>query len=143
VARGRGTKTSVEERMPSAEETFRRLTIGDPALIGAIADPESRTPGLLRLDERTETLLRVGALVALDAPQPSFQSAIQAAQRAGVSVDELLGVVLAIAGTVGSARVVSAAPRIALAAGYDVDAALEGVHQSEDDRSPAAGRTGR
>jgi hypothetical protein len=32
---------------------------------------------------------------------------------------------LAVAGIVGSARVVSAAPRIALAAGYDVEAALE------------------
>jgi hypothetical protein len=33
--------------------------------------------------------------------------------------------VYAVAGTVGSARVIAAAPRIALAAGYDVEAALE------------------
>jgi len=32
---------------------------------------------------------------------------------------------IAVAASVGSPRVVAAAPRIALAAGYDVDAALE------------------
>ena len=37
----------------------------------------------------------------------------------------LFAVLKAVAGEVGSARVVAAAPRIALAAGYDVEAALE------------------
>ena len=44
---------------------------------------------------------------------------------AWLTLDDLLAVLLAVAGEVGSARVVSAAPRIALAAGYDVEAALE------------------
>lgn len=111
--------------MPSTEEAFRRLTIGDPGLIGAIADPCRHTAGLHRLDERTEALLRIGALVALDAPQSSYLVAIGAAQRAGLVLEDVLAVVVAVAGEVGSARVISAAPRIALAAGYDVEAALE------------------
>jgi hypothetical protein len=45
--------------------------------------------------------------------------------RAGATLDDLLATLATIAGSVGSPRVVSAAPRIALAAGYDVDAALE------------------
>ena len=36
-----------------------------------------------------------------------------------------MGVLAAVSDTVGSARVVAAAPAIALAAGYDVEAALE------------------
>ena len=116
--------------MQSAEETFRRLTIGDPLSIAALSDagqrdPGRRGPGLHRLDERTETLLRIGALVALDAPQSSYLVAVGAAQRAGVDLEDVLAVVVAVAGEVGSARVISAAPRIALAAGYDVEAALE------------------
>ena len=111
--------------MPSTEEMFRRLTIGDPGLIGAMADPGQRDPGLHRLDERTETLLRIGALVALDAPQSSYLVAVGEAQRAGAVLEDILAVVVAVAGEVGSARVISAAPRIALAAGYDVEAALE------------------
>jgi hypothetical protein len=45
--------------------------------------------------------------------------------RAGATLDDLLAALIAVAGSVGTPRVVSAAPRIALAAGYDVDAALE------------------
>ena len=40
-------------------------------------------------------------------------------------MEDLFAVLVAIADDVGSARVISAAPRIALAAGYDVEAALE------------------
>jgi hypothetical protein len=50
---------------------------------------------------------------------------VEEAQRLGARQEDLLATLLAVAGIVGSARVVSAAPRIALAAGYDVEAALE------------------
>jgi hypothetical protein len=115
--------------MLSAEETFRRLTIGEPALLAAIADLDGADRAVSPLEERTEALIRVGALVALDAPQSSYQAAVEVAQLAGASLDDLLATLLAVAGTVGSARVVSAAPRIALAAGYDIDAALEGTER--------------
>jgi len=110
--------------MLSAEDAFRRLTIGDPALLAAVADPEG-DPGVFRLDERTESLIRVAALVPIDAPQSSYHTAVGAAIRAGATLDDLLAALIAVAGSVGSPRVVSAAPRISLAAGYDVDAALE------------------
>ncbi len=116
--------------MQSAEEIFRRLTIGDLMSIAALSDAGQRDfdchgPRLRRLDERTETLLRIGALIALDASQSSYLVAVGAAQRAGVDFEDVLAVVVAVAGEVGSARVISAAPRIALAAGYDVETALE------------------
>ena len=107
------------------EETLRRLTIGDPSLIGAIGDLDRWDHGLRRLDDRTESLLRIAALVALDAPQSSYGSAIDAAIRAGVEVEDVVAVLVAIAGPVGSVRIIAAAPRIALAAGYDIEAALE------------------
>lgn len=111
--------------MPSAEETFRRLAIGDPGLFAAGSELDDPDPGVVRLDERTESLMRVAVLVTLDAPQSSYQGTVEAAIRAGASLDDLLATLLAIKDFVGSPRVVSAAPRIALAAGYDVDAALE------------------
>jgi len=51
-------------------------------------------------------------------------------------------VLTAVAGPVGSARVISTAPRIALAAGYDVEAALERVGPPDDDGDPPAGAAG-
>jgi alkylhydroperoxidase/carboxymuconolactone decarboxylase family protein YurZ len=110
--------------MLSAEEGFRRLSIGDPVLLSEVVDPAGE-PGVLRLDGRTESLIRVAVLVPIDAPQSSYQAAVEAAVRAGATLDDLLATLIAVAGSVGSPRVVSAAPRIALAAGYDVDAALE------------------
>jgi alkylhydroperoxidase/carboxymuconolactone decarboxylase family protein YurZ len=109
----------------SAEETFRRLTIGEPGLLAAIADPADPSGDLVRLDDRTEALLRIAALIALDAPPSSYRTAVDGALRAGTGLEDLLAVLLAVAGPVGSARIISAAPRIALAAGYDVEAALE------------------
>ena len=108
-----------------AEETFRRLAIGDQALLARIADPSAATDGDRALDDLTAALLRIGALVALDAPELSYRSAVDAAERAGARLDDLLAVLLAVAGPVGSARIVSAAPRLAMAAGYDVEADLE------------------
>ena len=131
---------------PSAEAAFRRLTIGDTALISAMADPGGRVQSVRHLDSRTEALVQVGVLVAIDAPPSSFRTAIDAALMSGADVEDLLAVLVAVAGSVGSARVISAAPRIALAAGYDVEAALERLEPRETDDesgrlvSPQAGR---
>jgi len=124
--------------VPSAEETFRRLTIGEPGLLAAIADPDDPGADLGRLDERTEALLRIAALIALDAPPSSYRTAAGDALRAGGRLEDLLAVLLAVAGPVGSARVISAAPRIALAAGYDVEAALEANEPPSRANEPAA-----
>jgi alkylhydroperoxidase/carboxymuconolactone decarboxylase family protein YurZ len=110
--------------MLSAEEGFRRLAIGDRVLLAQVADPDGDA-GVLRLDERTESLIRVAVLIPIDAPQSSYHPAVEAAIRAGATLDDLLAVLIAVAGSVGAPRVVSAAPRIALAAGYDVEAAFE------------------
>jgi 4-carboxymuconolactone decarboxylase len=115
----------------SAEETLRRLTIGQPALLPAVGPRDAGDPPLPWLDERSEALVRVAVLVALDAPQSAYQTAVGAALLAGLSLEELVATLFAVAGSVGSARVISAAPRLALAAGYDVEVALESSEESD------------
>jgi hypothetical protein len=44
---------------------------------------------------------------------------------AGVSADEIVATLEAVTSVTGAARVVECAPKIALALGYDVEAALE------------------
>jgi 4-carboxymuconolactone decarboxylase len=112
--------------MESSEGIFRRLAIGDRKAIAAIASDHGGREVEARLDELTEALIRVAVLVPLDAPQSSYQTAVGAALRAGASIEDLLATLVATVEAVGVPRVVSAAPRIALAAGYDIDAALEG-----------------
>ena len=52
-------------------------------------------------------------------------SAVEAAVSAGVTYDEIVGTLIAVMPIVGVARVVSAAPNLGLALGYDVAEALE------------------
>jgi 4-carboxymuconolactone decarboxylase len=111
--------------MQSSEEILRRLAIGDRSLIAALAGSRDADPVASRLDELTESLVHVAVLVPLDAPQSSYQEAVEAAMRAGATLEDLLATLLATVEAVGVPRAVAAAPRIALAAGYDVDAALE------------------
>jgi 4-carboxymuconolactone decarboxylase len=106
----------------SAHEGFRRLTLGDTSFLDPAAVSLRPIP---HLPERMAALVRVAALVAVDAPPSAYRSAVEAARRTGAREEDLLALLLALADVVGSARVISAAPRVALAAGYDVEAALE------------------
>jgi alkylhydroperoxidase/carboxymuconolactone decarboxylase family protein YurZ len=113
--------------MTRVEDGFRLLAIGDPRAIASMSAWQESIVAVPRLDGRTEALLRLGALIAIDAPSPSYRSEVQAALRAGARLEDLLAVLVALVTIVGSARIVSAAPRVALAAGYDVEAALEEI----------------
>jgi alkylhydroperoxidase/carboxymuconolactone decarboxylase family protein YurZ len=117
--------------MPRAEDGFRRLALGDAAFITTITGTTGYAPGIAHLDARTDALVRIAALIALDAPPSSYRAVVESADRAGAELDDLLAVLLAVAGAVGSARLISAAPRIALAAGYDIEVELERLDDVE------------
>ena len=77
------------------------------------------------IDERTAALVRVAATVAVDGAPSTFQHAVALALAAGASNDEIVASLEAVTPVTGAARVVQCAPKLALALGYDVDAALE------------------
>jgi 4-carboxymuconolactone decarboxylase len=107
------------------EERLRRLTLHDDHLIQsilAIPPGHVEAPGL---DAKSCALVRLGALVALDAARMSYQWGVQWALAAGATADEIVGTLMAVAPITGVARVVAATPEVALGLGYDVDAALE------------------
>jgi 4-carboxymuconolactone decarboxylase len=108
--------------MRELEDRLRRLSINDPQGLTAVLAPGAADEGL---DPRSAALVRLGVLIALDGPARSFEWAADAALASGATSEELVGVLVAVAPLVGSAHVVSAAPRLALALGYDLDADLE------------------
>ena len=77
------------------------------------------------LDPKTEALLRVGAAAALGASPVCLEWSTTRALAAGAGEDEIADVLLAIAPVTGLSRIVSAAPEVAIALGYDTQAALE------------------
>jgi 4-carboxymuconolactone decarboxylase len=107
------------------ERVLRRLTIRDDSFIrgvlAAAEDPGTAEP----LDVKTCAMTRIASLIALDAASPSYLSPVDDARAAGATDAELVGCLVGLMAVVGVPRVVSAAPKLALALGYDVAAALE------------------
>ena len=111
--------------MSDHEETLRKLAVRDNAYVERLLSDGRASEAAAALDRRTSAIVRIGALIALDAAPPSYMEAIEDARANGASCDQIVGCLVAVLPTVGVARVVSAAPKVALALGYDVDAALE------------------
>jgi 4-carboxymuconolactone decarboxylase len=107
------------------ERTLRRLAIGDDAYTDSVLACEAANRAESGLDLKTHALVRVASLIASDAAAPSYLGAIESAHAGGASDDEIVGCLLAVMPGLGAARVVSAAPKLGLALGYDVTAALE------------------
>ena len=85
------------------------------------------------LDPRSLMLVRIAALVAVDAPPASYLLNLGAAAEADVDVEQVRDVFLAIAPIVGTARVASAAGKIVRALGL-ADLAIE-LEVAEEDES--------
>ncbi len=75
----------------------------------------------LSLGVKADLLVRLGALLALGAATTSIRATVRRAMEAGATESEIVGVLVAVAPAVGLARVVSSAPRLAVAIGYDLD----------------------
>ena len=69
--------------------------------------------------------MRVAATIAVDAAPSSYQHAVAHALAAGATCEELVATLEAVTPVTGAAQVVSSAPKLALALGYDVEDALE------------------
>ena len=79
----------------------------------------------LVLDPRTLELVRLAALVAVGGAVPSYGAQADSAVSAGASAAEIVDVLVGVIPVVGLPCVVAAAPKLALAIGYDLDEALE------------------
>ncbi len=111
--------------MADHERTLRCLAVNDERFIESVVSGSRRSAEGSAFDPRTRALVRLAALVALDAAPATYQCEAEAALAAGATVDDIVGALVAVAPLIGVARAVSAAPKLGIAIGYDVDAALE------------------
>jgi 4-carboxymuconolactone decarboxylase len=75
------------------------------------------------LDAETLMLVRVAALVAVDAPPASYLMNLGAASEIGVDAEKVRGVLTAVAPIVGTARVASATGKIVRSLGLAIELA--------------------
>jgi alkylhydroperoxidase/carboxymuconolactone decarboxylase family protein YurZ len=84
------------------------------------------------LDAETLMLVRIAALVAVDAPPASYLMNLGAAGDLGITDEQVRGVLVAVAPIVGTARVASAAGKIVRALGLALELAeLEAEAKAE------------
>jgi 4-carboxymuconolactone decarboxylase len=117
----------IEHHFPSRElalnymERLRRLAINDARDV----EVDGGQVGSRGLDSKTLELVRIAALVAVGGAVPSYGSQADAAVNAGATAAEIVDVLVGVVPIVGLPCAVAAAPKLALALGYDVDDALE------------------
>jgi alkylhydroperoxidase/carboxymuconolactone decarboxylase family protein YurZ len=74
------------------------------------------------LDNRELMLARIAALAAVDAPAVSYLMNVGAAADSGITIDDVQGVLVAVAPIIGTARSVSAAANVTEALGFAIAA---------------------
>jgi alkylhydroperoxidase/carboxymuconolactone decarboxylase family protein YurZ len=103
------------------------LALGDPELLGEGLQLRRELQERSGLDARTFALVKIAALIALDAPPASYLWQVGNAIDAGATPGELLGVLRAVAPQVGLPRIVEAAPELMAALGLDLPAGPPGM----------------
>ena len=92
-------------------------------LLDLVAKMTSASIEASTLDAKQLMLVRIAALVAVDAPPASYLLNLEAASELGIEAEEIRGVLLAIAPIVGTPRVVSATGNIVRALGIALELA--------------------
>ena len=106
--------------MEELERFLRRLALNDEESIEKVLADDSRVQASEVLDRKVDLLVRLGALLSLGAATPSLRASVAHARNAGANESEIVEVLVAVAPAIGLARVVSEAPRLAIALGYDI-----------------------
>lgn len=102
---------------PETHRALAAITGGDAeAIAEAVKLGEGPAPAN-PLDERTLGLVRVAALIAMDAPPACYAWQVAEALEAGATPEDILGVLNALAPQVGGPKVIAAAPELMLALG--------------------------
>jgi 4-carboxymuconolactone decarboxylase len=110
--------------MSTIEDThdlFRGVAQHDPSVLEGLFRARVDNLEASGLDAKTYSLVNIAALIALDAAPASYIWQVGLALDAGVTPQEILGLLVALNPTVGNAKIVAAAPEIALALGVDLE----------------------
>jgi alkylhydroperoxidase/carboxymuconolactone decarboxylase family protein YurZ len=113
----------------SSKETGHRVQAATK-LGGGWRTPRHR----IKLDEKTYFLVRLAALVAMDAAPVSYVINLGLAGEAGVTLEDVQNLLIAIAPVVGSARVAAAAGSV-LQGAFDMTAAEQAQRSRPEGRS--------
>ena len=105
---------------PDTQTTLEGISAGDLNLLETAVGLREKQLESTGLDPRTFSLVKIAALIAMDAPPASYVWQITNALEDGASPEDILGVLRAVAPQVGGPRIVAAAPEVMLALGLQL-----------------------
>ena len=108
--------------MDEVERLLRQLALNDEPSVRKVLVTGTDRMSSANLDQKVGLLVRLGALLTLGATTSSLRVTVEQALEAGASEPEIVDVLVTVGPAVGLARVVAAAPRLAVALGYDIEA---------------------
>ena len=104
----------------ATRETLAGLAMGDPDLLAEGLELRIKWQGMSGLDARSYALVKIAALIALDAPPASYLWQVANALDAGATPTDIVGVLVAVAPQVGGPKTVAAAPELMVALGLSL-----------------------
>jgi len=105
---------------PTTNEMLRGIAVGDNDVLAEAIGLREQLRTESHLDPKTFSLVKIAALVAMDAAPASYLWQVSEALDAGASPREILGVLTAVAPQTGMPRVIAAAPEIMVALGLEL-----------------------
>jgi len=106
-------------------QTLTGISTGDTALLEDALGLREAQLERTGLDGRTFGLVKIAALIALDAPPVSYAWQVPNALDEGATPEDILGVLRAVAPQVGGPKVMAAAPEIMVALGLPLPDGVE------------------
>jgi alkylhydroperoxidase/carboxymuconolactone decarboxylase family protein YurZ len=110
----------------ATEEHLAKLAMSDPEMLLAGLEARADWQATSGLDSRCYSLVKIAALIALDAPPASYLWQVANAVASGCTPSEILGTLIAVAPQVGGPRTVAAAPEIMVALGLTLPSGVDG-----------------
>ena len=101
----------------ATQQALTGLAIGELDLLAEGLELRAEWQAKSGLDGRAYSLVKLAALIALDAPPASYLWQVSNALDAGCTPDELVGVLRAIAPQVGGPKIVAGAAELMLSLG--------------------------
>jgi len=102
---------------PGSDSALSSIAMGDAPVLERLVAMNLDSMENSDLDQKTYFLVRLAALVAMDAAPVSYLINLGMAADAGVTLEDAQGTLIAIAPVIGSARVASAAGKVLRAFG--------------------------
>jgi 4-carboxymuconolactone decarboxylase len=114
---GMPAKADVDD---ATKDALTGLALGDIQALETALELRETWQARSGLDARAFSLVKIAALIAVDAPPASYLWQVSNALDAGATPNEIVGVMRAIAPQVGGPRIVAAAPEIMVALGLSL-----------------------